>query len=202
MVQDFAKIRPEPLLEKRPVQAPPALSLLVTGVVTGIAIGVFGCFLLYLSGMVPPLQGQTAARSAVAEPAPAAAPVSAADGQLAEESPAPAELKLDFYTELPNYVVEVDATPVAIEQSAATESVVAAAGGIMLQAGAFEQQVGADRLKERLLALGLETVVKVNITNGRPLYLVQSGPYSTSVQVGTAEAVLRSNNINYIPIAL
>ena len=58
MVQDFAKIRPEPVLEKRTMDAPPAWTLLFTGLITGIAVGVFGCFLLYLSGKVPPLQSQ------------------------------------------------------------------------------------------------------------------------------------------------
>ena len=55
MTQDFAKIRPEPLLEKKPASNPPAWSLMFTGVVLGITIGVFACVLLYLSGRVPPL---------------------------------------------------------------------------------------------------------------------------------------------------
>ena len=41
MTQDFAKIRPEPLLEQKPVAAPPAWSLMFTGVLVGITIGVF-----------------------------------------------------------------------------------------------------------------------------------------------------------------
>ena len=66
MTQDFAKIRPEPLLEKKPASNPPAWSLMITGVVLGITIGVFACVLLYLSGRVPPLS-QPAVASAKLE---------------------------------------------------------------------------------------------------------------------------------------
>ena len=38
MTQDFAKIRPEPLLEPKTVAAPPAWSLLLTGMVVGMAV--------------------------------------------------------------------------------------------------------------------------------------------------------------------
>ncbi|GIT22698.1 MAG: hypothetical protein CM1200mP40_23800 [Gammaproteobacteria bacterium] len=55
MTQDFAKIRPEPLLEQKPVEAPPAWSLMFTGVLVGITLGIFACVLFYLSGNVPPL---------------------------------------------------------------------------------------------------------------------------------------------------
>ena len=55
MTQDFAKIRPEPILEKKPAQAPPAWSLMVTGILLGITIGVFACVIFYLSGKVPAL---------------------------------------------------------------------------------------------------------------------------------------------------
>ena len=55
MTQDFAKIRPEPLLERKPVEAPPAWSLMGTGIIVGITIGVLACVLFYLSGNIPPL---------------------------------------------------------------------------------------------------------------------------------------------------
>jgi len=55
MTQDFAKIRPEPLLERKAVQAPPSWSLLVSGVAIGIVVGILGCVLFYLSGAVPPM---------------------------------------------------------------------------------------------------------------------------------------------------
>ena len=55
MTHDFAKIKPEPLLERKTVATPPAWSLMFTGLIVGLTLGVFGCFLFYLSGNVPPL---------------------------------------------------------------------------------------------------------------------------------------------------
>ena len=72
MTQDFAKIRPEPILERTTVQSPPAWSFMLTGIIVGITIGVFGCVLLYLSGNVPPLNPTGAALPIAANtPAPA-----------------------------------------------------------------------------------------------------------------------------------
>ena len=65
MTQDFAKIRPEPLLERKPVKAPPAWSLMVTGIVVGITIGVLACVLFYLSGNIPPLNIAQPAQASV-----------------------------------------------------------------------------------------------------------------------------------------
>ena len=73
MTQDFAKIRPEPLLEKKPASNPPAWSLMITGVVLGITIGVFACVLLYLSGRVPPLSQPAVASAELANRASATA---------------------------------------------------------------------------------------------------------------------------------
>ena len=61
MTQDFAKIRPEPLLEQKPVEAPPAWSLMFTGVLVGITLGIFACVLftyleMFLRLMLPNLQ--------------------------------------------------------------------------------------------------------------------------------------------------
>ena len=109
MTQDFAKIRPEPLLEKKPVDAPPAWSLMITGMVLGITIGVFACVLLYLSGNVPSLNQATpvaAAGTLSAEPSQQARAVTESAQAL------DSELKLEFYTELQKYEVLVDATPV------------------------------------------------------------------------------------------
>ena len=89
MVQDFAKIRPEPVLEKRAIEAPPAWTLLFTGLITGIAVGVFGCFLLYLSGNVPPLQPQATVTTLEpeAEPEPVQVQTAAAETEQVVEEP-------------------------------------------------------------------------------------------------------------------
>ena len=77
MTQDFAKIRPEPLLERKPVKAPPAWSLMFTGIVVGITIGVLACALFYLSGNIPPLN--------IAQPAQAPATPSSEQANIITE---------------------------------------------------------------------------------------------------------------------
>ena len=59
MVQDFAKLRAAAAPEKTPPPAPANKTLLFTGLLTGMALGVFGCFLVYLSGVLPPVGDTT-----------------------------------------------------------------------------------------------------------------------------------------------
>ncbi|MFB0987631.1 MAG: SPOR domain-containing protein [Gammaproteobacteria bacterium] len=199
MTQDFAKIKPEPLLERKTVATPPAWSLMFTGVIVGLALGVFGCFLFYLSGNVPPLNiNQPASNSA--------APTLATPVEPAEE-----ELRLEFYTELPAYEVAVDANPVELTAQQAgiaegTLELVAVAGapketeeifdpGYILQSGAFQQFDSARTENERQRLIGLDVNVKQQELLGRTLYLVQSGPYTSRKILKEAEQLLRAYNI-------
>ena len=193
MSHDFAKIRPEPLLERKPVESPPAWSLMITGMVVGLAIGVFACVLFYLSGNVPPLSSSNPIQSSMANLAP--------DDSPAQIQPPAVALQLEFYHELPNYEVTVDATPVELtpEQAGQTQASETVADSLpapyMLQTGAFQQQDRAHLEMERLQTLGLDVQVKSEQLPGRVLYLVQSGPYFTTAQLNAAEQILRRNNI-------
>lgn len=201
MTQDFAKIRPEPLLETKPAQAPPAWSLMVTGVVLGITLGVFACFLLYMSGNVPPLNGAIVAQQAEN-------PV--IGRQAIEEVPVEEELQLEFYTELADYEVTVDATPVDIDEESAAQNESTSdseedqplAASILLQTGAFTQQNLANTEMLRLKSLGLSVMVKRQDLVGSTMFLVQAGPYDTRDQLSAAERVLRSNNISPMRLSL
>ena len=191
MTQDFAKIRPEPLLEKKPASNPPAWSLMITGVVLGITIGVFACVLLYLSGRVPPLS-QPAVASA--EPANRAS----ADSELgtpAESDPAETPLEYEFYRELQEYEVLVDATPVDLSAQDPNRRL---ERDYLLQTGAFERRELAETEQQRQAALGLNVFVKDPGIVGRSLFLVQSGPYRTQGELDNAETVLRRNSIPFL----
>ena len=185
MTHDFAKIRPEPLLEKKPAQTPPAWSMMITGIVVGMALGVFASVLLYVTGKVPAVMQAPA-------PAPTMAvtnPVAAGEAESnAEES----GLQLEFYHELRNYEVSVDATPVELNEAQADEPLEVS---YVLQSGAFQQEALARQEAQRQQALGLEVAVKSERLTGRTLYLVQSGPYLTQRQLDAAENLLRRNNI-------
>jgi cell division protein FtsN len=204
MTQDFAKIKPEPLLERKTVATPPAWSLMFTGVIVGLALGVFGCFLFYLSGNVPPLNiNQPAANNTP--------PANQPPTLTAPEEPAEEELQLEFYTELPAYEVSVDANPVELtaQQAGIAEGnleLVAVAGapketeeifdpGYILQSGAFQQFDSARTENERQRLIGLDVNVKQQELLGRTLYLVQSGPYTSRKILKEAEQLLRAYNI-------
>src|SRR5690554_6050281 len=110
MDQDFAKRRIRtPLAEPTPPPPSSGLALLLTGGLAGIAVGIFIALLVYLSGVLPPPPGQTEVAAT-----PAAAQPDDNDGELTVElEREAARLQLEFYQELPNYEVVVDATPIA-----------------------------------------------------------------------------------------
>jgi len=106
MVQDFAKIRAA-AAEKPPAAAPADLTLLFTGLIIGLALGVFVSFLIYLSGVLPPL-GQPSAVQIALDADSLAQEQAQAQQKLNEElERAAARLQLEFYQELPNYEVIV-----------------------------------------------------------------------------------------------
>lgn len=200
MTQDFAKIRPEPLLERKTVATPPPWSLMFTGVFVGMALGVFGCFLFYLSGNVPPLTINQPVNNTPSANLPPAA--------VAAEEPAEEQLQLDFYTELPAYEVSVDANPVelTVQQAGVVEEIAALGDtgaeteetfdpGFILQSGAFQQFDSARNENDKQRLIGLDVNVKQQELLGRTLYLVQSGPYTSSNLLKEAEQLLRANNI-------
>jgi hypothetical protein len=177
MTQDFAKIRPEPLLETRVVQAPPAWSLMLTGIMVGIAAGVFACIMFYLSGNVPPLnQGPAISPSGLVT-----APESA--------------ITLEFYRELQDYEVEVDAVPVELTRLQAGDTSLEAA--ILLQTGAFESRESANRARQNQENLGLQVFIKQQQSTGRSKFLVQSGPYTDLLLLQEAEQLLGSAGIQH-----
>lgn len=231
MVQDFAKTPKSPV-EFAPEPAAPASpapwSLLITGLVTGLALGLFVSFLAYISGLLPALPSQQ--QSSLIS-VPVSNDTGDEDTVLSEElERAAARLQLEFYRELPNYEVVVDATPLDLPPSqrrqpqtettqdtgtgsdadAGTGSQTAAAttapaptasGSYMIQAGAFQQQNAATAQRDRLLALGLNAQVKQEALLGRNLYLVQSGPY-TREQAVQVERILRGSNIDNMRVTL
>ena len=82
-------------MERKPVKAPPAWSLMFTGIVVGITIGVLACALFYLSGNIPPLN--------IAQPAQAPATPSSEQANIITEKENEPIVDFEFYTELPRY---------------------------------------------------------------------------------------------------
>ena len=206
MTQDFAKIRPEPLLERKAVQAPPSWSLLVSGVAIGIVVGILGCVLFYLSGAVPPMPtANSLAATSAAQAEQSAAIGRAAIAAEAEPVETEPELTMDFYTALPDYQVIVPETQVELTEQQRTRAVPPEqqfATGYLLQSGAFQQRALADAELAHQQAFGIDVFVTQESLPGRTLFLVQSGPYMTSTSLAAAEAALRSNNISSLRLSV
>ena len=187
------KSDPSPCWRKSP---PPAWSLLFTGLVTGMAIGVFGCVLFYLSGNVPPLQGIPGLVPASAQ---AEQPAAASNVATPDSGPAaPGGLQLEFYNALPDYEVVVNATPVDMTpEQIANQNPVAGNldPAIMLQIGAYERLQNAQTQQAQLQSMGLNVVIKEEPRPGKVLLLVQAGPYQDRQLLAQAESILRANNI-------
>ncbi len=233
MAHDFAKTRTRKDPEKsRPTPPPPqpTKGLLVTGLFTGLVLGFFFSFLVYLSGVLPPVGNMI-----VIEPSGDDAELLATAQQKRTEEleQAAAKLQLEFYKELPNYEVIVENMP----QSRPAATVVAATAttapatttstpanttlseqpvaaplsanesrtsgpSFMIQAGAFQQEASATAQSQRLTALGLEARVKKEALLGKTLFLVQTGPYTSRDELNQAERLLRSNSIDSMRIGL
>ena len=191
MKQDFAKIRPEPILDKKVVQSPPAWSMMVTGILIGTTLGVFACVLFYLSGNVPPIK--------IAEN-PQSNLLDIPSLQIVEKDRA---LELEFYTELPKYEVRTDSIPVEIvNETIEDPESMTRTNKFMLQTGAFQAQESADRERQRQADLGLNVIVKLTELSGRNLYLVQAGPYASQADLEEAREVLSANDISTLTIQL
>lgn len=194
MTQDFAKIRPEPLLEKQPASNPPTWSLLITGVLLGITIGVFACVLLYASGRLPSLQQVVVPTAEIAISGPAGKlPDKTAESDL--EKPT---LEYEFYRELQEYEVRVNATPVDLSAQDPNRRL---KQDYLLQTGAFERRELAETEQSRQTALGLNVFIKNPSILGRSLFLVQAGPFRTQGELDSAETVLRRNSIPFLRLA-
>lgn len=212
MVQDFAKTKPT-AGESTPAAPAQGRGMLLTGLFSGLALGLLLGFLIYLGGLLPSL---SQSGTPMADGSPEEDQPPQQQQALSEElEQAAARLQLDFYRELPNYEVTVDATP--LEEAAAQDSPsdtprqpttenetsgTDQSGGYMIQAGAFQQEDAAIAQGDRLRELGLEVRVRQEALLGRTLFLVQTGPYHSREQLARVERILRNNNIESMRISL
>ncbi len=194
MTHDFAKIKPEPILERTTIEPPPTWSLLLTGCLVGMTLGILGCVLFYLSGHVPPLN--------IAENLENGGPNKSII-QDTETTSTDDILDFEFYTELPKYEVQTRAVPVVLNDQIVTESQDKFLDtNVMLQTGAFQQISSAEQEMKRQTELGLKATIKPAKLPGRTLYLVQTGPYSSNAELEKAHQMLKSNNITSLVVKL
>ena len=194
MTHDFAKIKPEPILERTTIEPPPTWSLLLTGCLVGMTLGVLGCVLFYLSGHVPPLNIAENVESGGSNKSLIQDTVNTSTDDI---------LDFEFYTELPKYEVQTTAVPVVLDDPKRAESQDKFLdNNVMLQTGAFQQISSAEQEMKRQTELGLKAAVKPAKLPGRTLYLVQNGPYSSEAELEKARQLLKANNITPLVVKL
>jgi len=165
--------------------------------VTGLAIGLFVAFLVYLkdqrpgAATAPAAKKQQPAQLAPAKPG----------RQQPEEKP---EVRFDFYTILPEMEVAVPEpeadtagkppkVPLRIDKP----------GRYVLQTGSFRRYEEADRLKASLALLGIQaTIQTVTINNQDTWHRVRIGPYTDLDQLNRVRTRLREHDIKAILLKL
>ena len=143
---------------------------------TGIVAGVFISFLAYLADITPEAEPQKAAAKA--------------DKTKAGPKQTVAT-KFDFYTLLPEREVIV---PVEREAASSEPS---QAMLYILQAGSFKSASDADRLRAKLILLGLDARVEdVSVANGDLWHRVQVGPFEDRSRLSKARGILIDQGID------
>ncbi len=164
------------------------------GVSTGLLIGLFVAFLVYLK--MQPKQNQPP-QVIVKETIPAK---SAPEKQSEQEAPAekPPEPRFDFYTLLPEMEIVVPEQQIRGKPEQGVRQV-ERPGTYYLQVGSFKNSEQADRLKAELAIKGFETVIqKVTIDNNQATetwHRVRVGPYSELEGLNRARVKLKANGI-------
>lgn len=172
----------------------------------GLAIGLFAAFsMIHLHGRTP--SAQAAAQPTQTLQAPPPVNDTLHDTRDVRKKPAPAlppppKPKFDFYTILPEMEVTVPEQDITGTPKQGLPQV-NAPGTYVLQAGSFRTSQQADRLKARLIRLGIQAHVQtVTLANGETWHRVQIGPYTDLNRLNNTRARLRQNHINAVLLRL
>jgi cell division protein FtsN len=170
----------------------PALSPWV-GVISGLLIGLFVAFLVYIRMQAAPVQ-QVFVKETIPLPqaAPAAQPDAARGDNAAEPPPKP---RFDFYTLLPEMEVVVPEQEITGKPEQGLPQV-EQPGTYFLQVGSFRNGEQAERFKAELALLGLETrIQKVTIDNKTTWHRVRVGPFSDLDVLNRTRRTLRQRGV-------
>ncbi len=163
---------------------------------TGLAIGLFVAFLVYLQ-----LRPQAPQR-----PLPVSrTPVQDTRDVRREQSepvPEPPRPRFSFYNMLPEMEVVIPEQEITGQRREGIRQV-EKPGTYLLQAGSFRRHEQAEQLRAKLGFLGLETSVQTVTVNGRETWhRVRVGPFSKLGELNKARALLKRNQIDAILIAV
>lgn len=146
---------------------------------TGIATGIFLCFLAFLADITP-------------QQKPAQSPAAADNSNKANaQQEAQNTTRFDFYTLLPEREVIVPEDQSSNANNQPQQEII-----YILQAGSFKNAEDADRLRAKLILLGLE--VKVEAVSGKgngTWHRVQVGPFKSRSKLSATRNTLIAEGI-------
>lgn len=173
MTHDFAK-KPKAATKKKKTRKTqvPGWVWLFTGIVTGV----FLSFLGYLADITP--------ESAPADKAATSNKVVAPDKKTSTT-------KFDFYTLLPQREMIVPTDQEDSKSNSQAQKTI-----YILQAGSFKNAEDADRLRAKLILMGLEPNVEEVSANGDVWHRVQVGPFKDRSQLSKARSTLIDQGID------
>jgi len=170
---------------------------------SGVLIGIFISFLLYLQEVVPnhlpeagkspapvPTVVQANVTPAVTQPAPAPPKENKQIEAPKSVKPVDTNSKFEFYETLPN--PDDKPQPAAATLSEKTGTVVLPA---ILQVGAFRDEQAAQGLKTHLSSLGIRAYVEQTMNGSEVWHRVRVGPISNIGQYNQLASQLNAHNI-------
>ena len=162
------------------------------GVASGLLIGLFVAFLVYIRMQAAPVQ-QVFVKETLPPPQPAEAVREAPQGKQAPAPPP--KPRFDFYTLLPEMEVLVPEQEITGKPEQGVPQV-EAPGTYFLQVGSFRNSEQADRFKAELALLGLETSIqKVTIDNKTTWHRVRVGPFSELDALNKTRRLLKQRGV-------
>lgn len=175
MTHDFAKKQKK--VSKKSNAKPAKAKTQVPGwvwLLTGIATGVFISFLSYLSDVNPSSDSSEKAATKT-------------QNKKADDS---TNTRFEFYTLLPEREVIVPVEEQPADDKPQQQLI------YILQAGSFKNGEDADRLRAKLILLGLDTKVEAVSGKGNDTWhRVQVGPFTSRSKLAKARSTLINNNI-------
>ncbi len=167
----------------------------LVGVISGLLIGLFVAFLVYIKMQAAPVQ-QVFVKETI--PPPQQRPAEAireASGDSKQAPAPPPKPRFDFYTLLPEMEVLVPEQEITGKPEQGVPQV-EAPGTYLLQVGSFRSSEQADRFKAELALLGLETSIqKVTIDNKTTWHRVRVGPFSDLDDLNKTRRLLKQRGV-------
>ncbi len=167
--------------------------------VTGLVVGLFIAFLVYL---------QMRPQQAASDPAAALEKSTALESHDLPRSrenpiPPPPKPRFDFYNLLPEMEVIVPEQQISGPATRQGVKQVEKPGTYLLQAGSFRSDRQADQLRAKLALLGLETSIQtVSIDSRQAWHRVRVGPFDNLSDLNAARNLLKKNGVDAILIRI